>query len=304
MNLDLNKNKNKNENKNPIVNAKKSESDSEDDDITYIMTTTFLNPLAVIAILVILLFIGGALYLGGSSTADPYGSNYDDNSSSVSTILGVIVAILFVLLSVASIAQYVFKIDVVTSISKLFSDTPEIDIQVTKNNTSSTSSSRATPMLKLSKEVFNIPGNYFAYEDAKAMCSAYDSRLATYQEVEQSYNSGAEWCNYGWTEGQMALYPTQQSTWDGLQKIEGHENDCGRPGVNGGYMQNKETKFGINCYGYKPKMTSVEEDIMANTTPYPKSKKDIAMEIRVEYWKKRVNDILVSPFNYTNWSKL
>jgi hypothetical protein len=156
----------------------------------------------------------------------------------------------------------------------------------------------------LSQEVFNIPGNYFGYEDAKAICSAHDSRLATYQEVEQSYNSGAEWCNYGWSDGQMALYPTQQTTWDGLQKIEGHENDCGRPGVNGGYMQNPSTKFGVNCFGYKPKMTSVEEDIMANTSPYPKTKKDIAMEMRVEFWKKRINDILVSPFNYKNWSKL
>jgi len=277
--------------------------DSSTDDVTYILTTTFLNPTAVIAILVLLLFIGGALYLGGSSNSDPYGSNYTSESGvskTITMILGVIVGILFILLSVASIAQYILNIDVVTSITKFFSETPEIDIKVTKN----ASSSRATPAIKITKEVFNVPGNYFSYDDAKAMCSAYDSRLATYNEVEESYNSGAEWCNYGWSEGQMALYPTQQTTWDGLQKIEGHENDCGRPGINGGFMQNPEIKFGVNCYGYKPKMTSVEEDIMANTTPYPKSKKDIAMEMRVEYWKKRINDILVSPFNYTNWSKL
>jgi hypothetical protein len=288
---------------NPLTNEELTD---DKDEVTYILTTTFLNPYAVIAILAILLFICGALYLGGSSTPDPYGSNYGSDSESspnigktIASILSVIVGILFVLLSVASIAQYIFKIDVVTSISKLFSDTPEIEIQVTKNP-----SSRKTPALKLSQEVFNIPGNYFGYEDAKAICSAHDSRLATYQEVEQSYNSGAEWCNYGWSDGQMALYPTQQTTWDGLQKIEGHENDCGRPGVNGGYMQNPSTKFGVNCFGYKPKMTSVEEDIMANTSPYPKTKKDIAMEMRVEFWKKRINDILVSPFNYKNWSKL
>ena len=79
---------------------------------------------------------------------------------------------------------------------------------------------------------------------------------------------------------------------------------CGNPGLNGGFFADPYLKFGVNCYGYKPKMTSVEEDIMANTTPYPKTAKDIAMEIRVEYWKKRINDILVSPFNYNNWSKL
>ena len=278
---------------------------SADTSATYILTTTFLNPNAVVAILVILFIVGIALYMSGSSSSsssDPYGSNYGDNAgSTITTGLSVVVAILFIVISVASIAQYVLKVDVVTNLTKLFSDEPEIAIKVTKR---SSSSSKAIPELKISEEVFNIPGNYFAYDDAKAMCNAYDSRLATYKEVEQSYNSGAEWCNYGWTDGQMALYPTQQTTWDGLQKIEGHENDCGRPGVNGGYMQNPDTKFGVNCFGYKPKMTSVEEDIMANTTPYPKTKKDIAMERRVEHWKTRIGEILVSPFNYTNWSKL
>jgi hypothetical protein len=37
----------------------------------------------------------------------------------------------------------------------------------------------------------------------------------------------------------MALYPTQYNTWKELQKIKGHENDCGRPGINGGYMINQ-----------------------------------------------------------------
>jgi hypothetical protein len=158
--------------------------------------------------------------------------------------------------------------------------------------------------MKFTQEVFNVPGNYYVYEDAKALCSAYGARLATYQEVEKTYDKGGEWCNYGWSEGQMALYPTQQTTWDGLQKIKGHENDCGRPGVNGGFIKNPALKFGANCYGYKPKMTPLEEDIMANATPYPKTKKDIAIEKRTDYWKERLPEILVSPFNYKNWSKL
>ena len=36
----------------------------------------------------------------------------------------------------------------------------------------------------------------------------------------------------------MALFPTQYEHWEHLQKIKGHENDCGRPGVNGGYIDN------------------------------------------------------------------
>ena len=102
----------------------------------------------------------------------------------------------------------------------------------------------------------------------------------------------------------MALFPTQQSTYDELQKIEGHENDCGRPGVNGGYMANPALRFGVNCYGYKPQMTSQEEELMESVPHYPKTMKDIVMEQRVEHWKNKLAEILVSPFNYNNWSKI
>jgi len=57
----------------------------------------------------------------------------------------------------------------------------------------------------------------------------------------------------------------------------------------------------VNCYGYKPTITSEEEEMMQNTSPYPKSKKDIAMEQRVDYWKNKINEILLSPFNYNEW---
>ena len=62
------------------------------------------------------------------------------------------------------------------------------------------------------KQVFNIPGNHYTYDDAKAMCKAYNAELATYDQVEQAYNLGADWCNYGWSDGQMALFPTQKQT--------------------------------------------------------------------------------------------
>jgi hypothetical protein len=279
---------------------------NENDEIKYIVTTTFLNPIIVVAILAVSLIIIIMTYLGNASSADPYGSNYSESSGvgkTISMILGIIAGFVFIFVAGASIAQYIFKVDVATNLSKLFSPAPEIDVTVTKNASSSSSSS-VIPTMKFTEEVFNVPGNYYVYDDAKALCSAYGARLATYKEVENSYDKGGEWCNYGWSEGQMALYPTQQKTWDGLQKIKGHENDCGRPGINGGYIKNPAVKFGANCYGYKPKMTPVEQDIMANTTPYPKTKKDLAIEKRVEYWKDRLPEILVSPFNYNSWSKL
>jgi hypothetical protein len=156
----------------------------------------------------------------------------------------------------------------------------------------------------LRPQVYNIPGNDYVYQDAKALCSAYGSRLATYAEVEDAYKNGGEWCNYGWSDGQMALFPTQQKTFDNLQKIEGHKNDCGRPGVNGGYMVNPALKFGVNCYGYKPRMTPTEGELMATEPLYPKTEKDILMEKRVNYWKDKLSEILVSPFNSSSWSRI
>lgn len=52
------------------------------------------------------------------------------------------------------------------------------------------------------REVFNISNNLYTYDDAQAICKSYDSRLATYNEVEDSYNDGGEWCNYGWSDAQ------------------------------------------------------------------------------------------------------
>jgi hypothetical protein len=100
----------------------------------------------------------------------------------------------------------------------------------------------------------------------------------------------------------MALFPTQQKTYDVLQTKKGHENDCGRPGVNGGYMVNPNLKFGVNCYGKKPAITPTEADLMKDTTPYPITMEDIEFQNKVNYWKEKVKDILVAPFNYKNWS--
>jgi hypothetical protein len=65
-----------------------------------------------------------------------------------------------------------------------------------------------------------------------------ERRLASLEQVIEAYNSGAEWCGYGWTAGGMALYPTQKKTWEELQREvdPGKRTACGRPGVNGGYF--------------------------------------------------------------------
>ena len=157
--------------------------------------------------------------------------------------------------------------------------------------------------LGLKKQVFNIPGNHYSYENAKALCSAYGAQLATLNQIETSYKSGAEWCNYGWSEDQMALFPTQEKTYKKLQSIQGHEHDCGRPGVNGGFIANKQTPFGVNCYGDKPRISKEEQELM-NTTPYPETLKDKSLQKRVDYWKGKLDQVFVSPFNYDTWGSI
>jgi hypothetical protein len=252
----------------------------------------------------------GGLFSGLSNAKFTSSStNTSSDSSSSMKMLGILAVAIFIILIVINGFQYFFGIDVVAKITDLFSGNPLVDISVDTSAAQSggaagTGAGAGVQEIKLFKQVFNIPGNDYVYPDAKALCSAYGSRLATYKEVEDAYKGGAEWCNYGWSEGQMALFPTQQKTWDKLQKIEGHENDCGRPGINGGYMKNPAVRYGVNCYGYKPQMTAEEEELMATSPIYPKTKKDMAMEQRVKYWKDKLSSILVSPFNHTSWSKI
>jgi len=260
------------------------------------------NPtVIVILVIIVVIYLIVFLTLGNKdniSSQSNLNQGSDTVSNSSSNIITFIIIAFLIILVVINGLQYFFSIDIMAQIKNLFTGNPEVDITVINTN------STTVPELALRPQVFNIPGNEYVYPDAKALCSAYGARLATYKEVEDSYNAGGEWCNYGWSDGQMALFPTQQKTWDELQKIEGHENDCGRPGVNGGYIANPAVKFGVNCYGFKPRINSTEEDLMANEPIYPKTLKDIAMENRVNYWKDKLTEIIVSPFNHNSWAKL
>jgi hypothetical protein len=258
-----------------------------------------LNPIVFIILLVIvIIYVIMFASLGkNSSGSDFISSEENTNWSNGQQILGIIVAGVLVFLIFVNAFQYFFNINVSAYINDLFTDKPTVDIVVDQGNYQPA----PVPEIKIKKQVFNIPGNYYDYENAKAICNAYGSDLATYEQIETAYKKGGEWCNYGWSDGQMALFPTQQKTFDNLQTIAGHEHDCGRPGINGGYIANPNVRFGVNCYGNKPKITDEEEQLMDTSTPYPQSAQDIAFQKRVDYWKGQVDNVLVSPFNYQTW---
>jgi hypothetical protein len=154
-------------------------------------------------------------------------------------------------------------------------------------------------------EVFNIRNNLYTYDEAKEVCSIYGAKLATYDQIETSYNDGGEWCNYGWSENQMALFPTQKGTWNKLQTSDATKNACGRPGINGGFMKNKNIRFGVNCYGKKPDPTDAEKALMnANIEDnIPVSHADKALKAKVDMWKKNADKfLLVNSFDKKMWS--
>ena len=151
---------------------------------------------------------------------------------------------------------------------------------------------------KRKKEVFNIDSNDFTYDEAPLVCKSLGSSLATYNQVINAHKEGANWCNYGWSANQLALYPIQKDTWEKLQ--EGPKNlrkMCGKPGVNGGYFNNKNLKFGVNCYGYKktpdPSKIIYQEE---------KSNKNDSKNTQ-----KSINNIKknldIRPFNTNKWSR-
>lgn len=264
----------------------------------------FTNPAVFTGLFLIIII---AILLSLSLGKNPNQTTYSETDNS-STIYGTIGISLLILLIFLNGFQYYFGINFYASVKNLFNgETPEVDIQVVPEETYDTTKDVTPPPVPedlIVKQVFNVPGNKYGYDDAKAICSAYGARLATYDELESAYNDGADWCNYGWSDGQMALFPTQKSKFAHLQKIKGHENDCGRPGINGGYIANPLVKFGVNCYGKKPKINQEEEHLMDVTSPYPVSKSDLEMEQRVNYWKGKIEDVLVSPFNSNRWSKI
>ena len=66
--------------------------------------------------------------------------------------------------------------------------------------------------------------------------------------------------------GTKCLLSTQKCDFDKLQRMSKKDRfKCGLPGINGGFFSNPDLKFGINCYGIKPKGKAVvEKDPVCN----------------------------------------
>lgn len=151
------------------------------------------------------------------------------------------------------------------------------------------------------KEVFNISTNKYTYSDADPLCKAFGAELATYDQVKDAWKKGADWCNYGWVQGQSAVYPTQQSTFDKLQSgPEDQRMACGMPGINGGFFDNPELQFGVNCYGVKP--SESDTDARASMQEKNLTPEALAVDRKILDYKVHRNQIPVNPFKPGTWS--
>ena len=50
------------------------------------------------------------------------------------------------------------------------------------------------------------------------------------------------------------------------------------------------------------KMTQQEMESMEDTPLYPKTMKEVNFDKKVDYWRGKLNEIEVAPFNHDNWS--
>jgi len=155
------------------------------------------------------------------------------------------------------------------------------------------------------KQVFNVSSNKYTYNDAEPLCKALGAELATYDQVKQAWDEGADWCNYGWVKGQAAVYPTQQSTFDELQR-GGNDDErlaCGEPGVNGGYFDNPELHFGVNCYGEKPAESSNSLRVTNENAQPPMTPDALRQKKKELQFRANVDTIGLLPFRAHTWSE-
>lgn len=152
-----------------------------------------------------------------------------------------------------------------------------------------------------SNEVFQVGNGNLTYIEARGACQAQGAKLASYSQIEDAYKNGGEWCSYGWSEGQLALFPTQKETYEKLQEgCSGDQNACGRPGVNGGYIANPNVRFAANCYGVKPKPTKEEEREVRNKIVSPQ---DSEANRIAQLYKSADKQFKIRPFAPGEWSE-
>lgn len=147
-------------------------------------------------------------------------------------------------------------------------------------------------------EVFHVGRSVYTFADAPAVCRAFGAELATYAQVREAWERGADWCSYGWVKGQAAVFPTQAASWEALQRGPAESRGaCGKPGVNGGFFDNPELRFGVNCYGPPPARRGADlTGEGAGAVALPMSAEQVEFEKRVQRFRDQMDGMPVAPW--------
>ena len=88
------------------------------------------------------------------------------------------------------------------------------------------------------RDVFHVPTNDYTLKH-----KLYAKHLVENFRLEFKEHNTGEWCSYGWSKDKWHYFTNFNM--EKLQTIDGHKNDCGRPGINGEYIENKNARYGV-----------------------------------------------------------
>ena len=172
---------------------------------------SFILLLSLVIIIYIVLF---SIVNKGGNTNGTSGKSYSILALELILWIALIV-VLYVNIKNYNDENYDFQ----TSIKNLLnSKMTEMDVKVNEGKEKCEDDKKEKEVNEGDKEVFHIPSNTYTYKEAHDVCKTLNARLATYDEVERAYNNGANWCSYGWSEDQLALFPTQKKVYNDLKK--------------------------------------------------------------------------------------
>lgn len=86
-------------------------------------------------------------------------------------------------------------------------------------------------------QVYHIFQNAYTFKEAQEECAKRASTLANPNQLQNAYNSGASWCNWGWSTDGDAYMPNRDPKCN--KKI----------GLINAKKVDKSMKIGVNCYG-------------------------------------------------------
>jgi len=169
---------------------------------------------------------------------------------------------------------------------------------------------------QVKEEVFLIYNKY-NYQEASNVCKVlFNGRLATKRDLDDALKKGANWCSWGWLEGQAVGYPVQKDYWVKTDAV--NKGFCGpTAGLNIIESMDPLKKFYVTCYGIKPnqgekdkvvhaKMEKVKHRGWSLSSSSSSLQQDIAQckQAKAMKWaEKQKKKVRILHFNPTTWSR-